>query len=101
MISPKTLDIRKRRHPAIIRFPTFNADYSRSDYFQSIVMLYLPWRNEREELLENDNEETCTTHKDTIERNRLDFEIFKKAELEEILNQIREEGIIVLMNTVA
>ncbi|XP_046810029.1 uncharacterized protein LOC124420612 [Lucilia cuprina] len=83
--------VSKRAHPAIIRFPSFNVEVARSDYFRSLTMLYLPWRNEREELLENDNELTCTIHKTTIEQNRIQFEIFKEGELDEIIQQVHSE----------
>ncbi|XP_037811885.1 uncharacterized protein LOC119603786 [Lucilia sericata] len=83
--------VSKRKHAAIIRFPSFNADVTRSDYFRSLAMLYLPWRNEREELLDNNNEETCNIHKVTIEQNRVQFEIFKEGELEEIIQQVHSE----------
>ncbi|GBP03096.1 hypothetical protein EVAR_71837_1 [Eumeta japonica] len=82
----------ERRNPIIIRFPSFNVNTSREDYFRVIVMLYLPWRDEQEELIENDNEQTCSRFKDIIEANRLEFEIFKEGELEEILQEVREEN---------
>ncbi|XP_061388948.1 uncharacterized protein LOC133324078, partial [Musca vetustissima] len=55
-------------------------------------MLYLPWRNEVEELLENDNENTCMVHKRTIEENQLQFDLFKEGELDEILLQVQDEN---------
>ncbi|KAI8126960.1 hypothetical protein CVS40_3158 [Lucilia cuprina] len=44
--------IYKKESPAIIRFPTFNADQNRENYFRALVMLYMPWRNEKEDILD-------------------------------------------------
>ncbi|XP_058986622.1 uncharacterized protein LOC131806501 [Musca domestica] len=81
----------KRKAPAIIRFPSFKVETNREDYFRSLVMLYFPWRNEVDDLLQNDNENTCLTHKSTIEENRSQFELYKEGELDEILLQVQDE----------
>ncbi|XP_058974718.1 uncharacterized protein LOC131800881 [Musca domestica] len=82
----------KRKAPAIIRFPSFKLETNKEDYIRSLVMLYLPWRNEVDDLLQNDNENTCLTHKSTIEENRLQFELYKEGELDEILLQVQDEN---------
>ena len=52
----------------------------------------MPWRDEQLELLENNNESTCSTHRESIERNRLQFKIFKEGELGEILLRNQEDN---------
>ncbi|XP_058983672.1 uncharacterized protein LOC131804637 [Musca domestica] len=82
----------KRRSPAIIRFPSFRADLNRDDYFRTLVMLYFPWRNEDEDIIGRNNEDTCSIYMDVIERNRQQFEMFKDGELHDILQSIREDS---------
>ncbi|XP_065370889.1 uncharacterized protein LOC135963037 [Calliphora vicina] len=84
--------IYKRRNASIIRFPKFSIEVARDEYFRNLVMLYLPWRNEQEEILSNNNEQTCITHKNIIENNRVLFESLKEGELDEILQRIQEEA---------
>ncbi|XP_075170221.1 uncharacterized protein LOC142242518 [Haematobia irritans] len=82
--------IYKKSNPCIIRFPTFKGESNSENYFRSLVMLYYPWRNERTDILENDNESTCRIHKHIIEENRLEFELLKQGERDEILQQVQD-----------
>ncbi|XP_037811953.1 ATP-dependent DNA helicase pfh1-like [Lucilia sericata] len=52
----------------------------------------MPWKNEKDDILDNDNEATCRVHKNIIERNRSVFEKYKEGDLEEILQQIQDDN---------
>ncbi|XP_065356189.1 uncharacterized protein LOC135950582 [Calliphora vicina] len=84
--------IYKRRNAAIIRFPKFSVEITREEYFRNLIMLYLPWRDEQIEVLNNNNEQTCSTHKNIIESNRILFERLKEGELDEILQRFHQEA---------
>ncbi|KNE88368.1 hypothetical protein PSTG_18232, partial [Puccinia striiformis f. sp. tritici PST-78] len=71
----------------------FNVDSHRSDYFREMVMLYYPWRNEQVELVENDNESTCSSNQTVIEANRKKYNLFDQNELENVLSRLRDAEI--------
>lgn len=69
-------------------------------YFK-ICVRHLPWGNEVDDLLQNDNENSCFTHKSAIEEIRLQFELIKEEELDEILLQDKLEHNDIVDNTIA
>ena len=50
---------RKRKRPKIIRTVHFNPDVDAENYFRELLMLYMPWRNEEEDLIKD-----CSSYKD-------------------------------------
>ena len=50
--------VKKRTKPCIIRYRRFNLDLARVEYFREMLMLYYPWRNEQQNLMKKDNEQT-------------------------------------------
>ncbi|XP_050339187.1 uncharacterized protein LOC126765663 [Bactrocera neohumeralis] len=83
--------VKKRTKPIIIRYRRFSPDVTKVEYFREMVMLFYPWRNEQEDLIENDNELTCITHRILIEGNRKKYDVFDQRELESVLESLYNE----------
>uniref|UniRef100_A0A1A9WLM9 Retrotransposon gag domain-containing protein n=1 Tax=Glossina brevipalpis TaxID=37001 RepID=A0A1A9WLM9_9MUSC len=79
----------KKRNPAIIRFPKFWPDVSTADYFRSLSTLYIPWKNENDDILGADNREQCRENVRT-EETRNKFEKFREDEHYKFLDDIQQ-----------
>ncbi|XP_062607978.1 uncharacterized protein LOC134269784, partial [Saccostrea cucullata] len=69
--------MRKRKKRAIIRYPRFSKQKHPEKFFHSVLMLYVPWRNEEDDLLKpyRSYEDHFTQKQDEIIRN---IELFEK-----------------------
>ena len=83
---------RKRNRRKIIRTVHFNQDVDTENYYRELLMLYIPWRDEETDLVEN-----CTSFKEQyqkmmhqIQEKRKEFELFHSAvELAENFHNIK------------
>ena len=72
---------RKRNRRKTIRTVHFNQDVDTENYYRELLMLYIPWRDEETDLIEN-----CTSFKEQyqkmihqIQEKRKEFELFHSA----------------------
>ncbi|KAG8181002.1 hypothetical protein JTE90_024750 [Oedothorax gibbosus] len=64
--------IKRRTLPKVIRFRKFNVIQNELHYFREMVMLYLPWRDEKNDLV--NCEETFRANIEFINRSRKEFD---------------------------
>lgn len=57
----------KRRQRRIIRFCRFDVQKDPEDFFRELVMLFMPWRDEKTEVEDPNSEEIYKQHKESIE----------------------------------
>lgn len=79
----------RRTVPKILRFVKYDIHKDRSNFFREQVMLYLPWRNEHENIESKDCEEIYSKNNKIIDSNRKKF---TKTDINifEILMEIEE-----------
>ncbi|KAG8172905.1 hypothetical protein JTE90_012893 [Oedothorax gibbosus] len=72
--------IKRRTLPKVIRFRKFNVIQDELHYFREMVMLYLPWRDEKNDLI--NCEETFRANIEFINQSRKEFNAFDDEVLE-------------------
>jgi len=84
----------QRKKRSIMRYHKFSKDKEPEKYFHSMLMLFMPWRNETKDLLDSFNtySEAFTSKQDTVLNNKKKFEYFTD-EVTDHIQQIVEGGI--------
>lgn len=72
--------LKKRTIPRVIRFRRFNILQDPENYFREMIMLYMPWREESEDLV--DCESKYNRNLQLIQKNRKEFNAFDDEFLE-------------------
>lgn len=82
--------IKERRRPKVIRYCRFNIEENPQEYFREMIMLFLPWRNELEDIEQANHEEIYRHNLDEIQKN---FKLFNKIDLDlsAIYREVQEE----------
>lgn len=73
--------VKKRTKSCVLRHSRFNPDVGRVECFREMVMFYYSYRNERQDLIENDNERTCIAHRILIAENQRKYDMFEQTDL--------------------
>lgn len=61
--------IKERRRSKIIRYCRYNAHQDPENYFREMIMLFYPWRNEEQDIIQKNCEEILQNNRDLIESN--------------------------------
>lgn len=82
----------QRGTPAIIRYHQWSEKKQPSQYYHSQLLLYCPWRDEKNDLCYSSYEETYNANKELIEENRKSYE-YHSSEIQRAVENIEEFGI--------
>lgn len=82
----------QRGTPAIIRYHQWSEKKQPSQYYHSQLLLYFPWRDEKNDLCYSSYEETYYANKELIEENRKSYE-YHSSEIQRAVENIEEFGI--------
>lgn len=82
----------QRGTPAIIRYHQWSEKKQPSQYYHSQLLLYCPWRDEKNDLCYSSYEETYNANKLLIEENRKSYE-YHSSEIQRAVENIEEFGI--------
>lgn len=84
--------VERRRKLRIIRYRRFNKTTTPWDHYREQLMLFMPWRDEKNQVQVNNTFEQYTTYSTIIARNRLKFENLIRNETEaEALERMEQE----------
>jgi hypothetical protein len=83
--------IHKRKVRKIIRYMRFNIDKNEQDFFRENVMLFLPWRDEKSDLLNIDCKEVYEKNVDKIKNMYYQFNKIEEKQLEDNVNNVEAE----------
>ncbi|KAE9543469.1 hypothetical protein AGLY_002269 [Aphis glycines] len=82
--------IHKRKIRKIIRYVRFNVDKNEQDFYREKIMLFLPWRNEKTDLLDINCKQVYETNIDQIKMLYQQFNKVVETQLDD--NEIQIEG---------
>ncbi|KAG2215279.1 hypothetical protein INT45_012701 [Circinella minor] len=82
--------IKRRKSPKVICFCGYRLAQAPLDYYQELVMLYLPWRDEEIDVLLVDCETTFRRNQEAILANHREFTTFDDATLMKALEMSKE-----------
>lgn len=82
--------IHKRKIRKIIRYVRFNVDKNEQDFYREKIMLFLPWRNEKTDLLDINCKQVYETNIDQIKKLYQQFNKVEETQLDN--NEIQIEG---------
>lgn len=79
----------QRGTPAIIKYHQWSEKKQPSQYYHSQLLLYSPWRDEKNDLCYSSYEETYNANKELIEENRKSYE-YHSSEIQRAVENIEE-----------
>ncbi|KAE8739092.1 hypothetical protein FOCC_FOCC015415 [Frankliniella occidentalis] len=95
--------ITKCLHSKIIRYRNYHYEIDPENYLRENIMLYLPWRNEKAEILNVNLEDVFTKYKQRISDNKVEFNAFSDEALQlafdEALTRTSDESEVQEKNT--
>jgi len=83
--------VKKRNFSRIIRYRRYGEFENPEDFYRESIMLYLPWRNERADILERDIPQLYIQNKSQIQSMRLKFNALEIDALEKAVEDIEIE----------
>ena len=83
--------IKKRTKKKIIRFRNFKLHQDPENYYREQLMLFQPWSNEEEDLIDINHEETFELYKDLIQQNRSEYVHREANEFEQAFQENMEK----------
>ena len=84
--------IKKRTKKKIIRFRNFKLHQDPENYYREQLMLFQPWSNEEEDLIDINHEETFESYKDLIQQKRSEYVHREANEFEQAFEENMEKG---------
>ena len=82
--------VKKRTKKKIIRFRNFKLHQDPENYYREQLMLFLPWSNEEEDLIDVNHEERFELYKDLIQQKRSEYVHREASEFEKALDEQTE-----------
>jgi hypothetical protein len=82
--------IKRRTKKKIIRFRNFKLHQDPENYYREQLMLFLPWSNEEEDLININHEETFELYKDLIKQKRSEYVHREANEFEQAFEEHME-----------
>jgi len=82
--------ITRRKKRKIIRYRNFKLHQDPEDYFREQLMLFLPWSNEEEDLIDINHEETFNLNKDSIKQKRSEYVHSEASEFDQAFEEHME-----------
>jgi len=83
--------VRKRSFPRIIHYRRYGELENPSEFYRECLMLYHPWRNEEIEILNENVTDLYQLNKESIERNRKEYNALETHVLEKVALEVDEE----------
>ncbi|XP_011867235.1 PREDICTED: ATP-dependent DNA helicase pfh1-like, partial [Vollenhovia emeryi] len=84
-------EIKERKKQKVIRFRRYKLNQDRYNYFREQVLLFWPWKNEREDVDTQDCENIYSKNIHVIEENRNKFSVIGDLELDNALVQAQKD----------
>ncbi|XP_055856560.1 uncharacterized protein LOC129919626 isoform X2 [Episyrphus balteatus] len=79
-----------RHNSKIIRYRRYKLAQDPHNYYREQILLFMPWRNEAEEIENIDSKEAYLRNRTLVEANRLKYAIVEDDILDEALEEIRQ-----------
>ncbi|CEP17045.1 hypothetical protein [Parasitella parasitica] len=83
--------IKRRKKSKIIRYYKFDVENTPEDYFRTLLMLYHPWRNEQNELIDVDCIDKFNGLRDSVMESKLEFCKLDDNALDDYLESLLNE----------
>jgi len=83
--------VRKRNFPRIIRYRRYGELENQVEFYRECVMLYHPWRNEDNDILNKDVIELYKLNEESINRIRKQYNALETHVLEKVAQEVDEE----------
>lgn len=82
---------RDREKPKVIRFVGYSYDKDKANYFRIRCLLYLPWRDEKEDIEHQNCANLYFENRETIEANQRKYVTIPEDRLEKIFNELKKD----------
>ncbi|XP_026470005.1 uncharacterized protein LOC113373956 [Ctenocephalides felis] len=97
-INDEEIEIISRQKSAIIRYTRYKLYQDPANYYREKILLFMPWRNELQEVENVNFEQVFIDHKRIIEDNQRKFAIISDETLDDALKLMNSNNFIMMMN---